>query len=217
MAQELGRIEKPEAEGFKPERKIYLVPLIFAPAEPPADFAELLARYWATADEQVVRLEGRIGEVKHVYMEMVDKGGEEGLRLAEQISAGASGLARVRMERGATFEALEDSETLAEAMDWERCLFVGLTSRRASEYVANAYQEASKKRYELMAKRFDETLKQGEAGLAFLNERHRVQFPEDIRVFFVAPPALDQVHRWLRDHRERAAAGDEPGGEDKEA
>jgi hypothetical protein len=26
-----------------------------------------------------------------------------------------------------------------------------------------------------------------------------VQFPQDIEVFSVAPPALDEIHRWLRD------------------
>jgi hypothetical protein len=26
-----------------------------------------------------------------------------------------------------------------------------------------------------------------------------VQFPEDIEVFSVAPPALDEIHRWQRE------------------
>jgi len=26
-----------------------------------------------------------------------------------------------------------------------------------------------------------------------------VQFPPDIEVFSVAPPVLDEIHRWLRD------------------
>ncbi len=211
MAQELGRLERPEAAPFRAERKIYLISLVFAPPNPPADYLEILKRYWSGADEHIGRLEARIGEVKHVYMELADRGGEEGLKLAEQISAGAAGIARSRTERGATFEALEDPETLAEAMDWERCLFVGLMSRKATDYVTQAYREASRRRYELMAKRIDETLKQGEAGLAFLGERHRVQFPESIRVFYVAPPALDEVHRWLRDYQQQPPQPAKPG------
>ncbi len=203
MAQELGRLERPEAAPFRAERKIYLISLIFAPPNPPADYLEILQRYWSGADEHIGRLEARIGEVKHIYMELADRGGEEGLKLAEQISAGAASIARSRTERGAVFEALEDQETLAEAMDWERCLFVGLMSRKATDYVTQAYREASRRRYEIMAKRIDETLKEGEAGLAFLGERHRVQFPENIRVFYVAPPALDEVHRWLRDYQQQ--------------
>jgi hypothetical protein len=204
MAQELGRIEKPEADAFKLERRIYLIPLIFAPAEPPAEYAALLERFWSGADEQVSRLEARLGPVNHVYMELVDQGGEAGLTIAGQISPGAAKVAKERVDRGAVFQALEDGETLAEATDWERCLMIGLASRAASEYVSKAYQEAGNRRYRLMAQRLDETLKDGESGIAFLSERHRLQFPDTIRVFYVAPPALDEIHRWLRSYRERA-------------
>jgi hypothetical protein len=43
------------------------------------------------------------------------------------------------------------------------------------------------------------TLKDGEAGILFISEGHRVQFPADMQVFFVAPPALDALRRWLDD------------------
>ncbi|MHB1007113.1 MAG: hypothetical protein ACYC3S_15955 [Chloroflexota bacterium] len=227
MSQELGKVERPEAAPFKLERKVYLVPLVLGPADPPADYKSLIARYWAGAGQHVARLEDRIGTVNHIYVELDDQAGEEGLKIAEQISAGAASVARGRVERGARFEALEDSETLAETMDWERCLLVGLASRKASEYVSEAYREASNRRYELMAKRLDATMGAGEAALAFLTEHHRLQFPENVRVFYVAPPALDEVHRWLRTYRERPqehppesptreagpAQGDTPGGE----
>jgi hypothetical protein len=29
-----------------------------------------------------------------------------------------------------------------------------------------------------------------------ISERHQVQFPTDIEVFYVAPPALDEFRRW---------------------
>jgi hypothetical protein len=35
--------------------------------------------------------------------------------------------------------------------------------------------------------------------LLFIREGHLVQFPQDIEVFMVAPPALDEIHRWARD------------------
>lgn len=209
MSQELGKIEKPEAEPFKKERKVYLVPLIPAPQEPPADFAAILERYWNGADEGVQRLEWRIGEVKHVLMETIDRGGEAGLTLAEQLHPGAAKLAARRVERGASFVPLEDPETFAEVLDWERCLFVGLVSRKVADQVSNAYQDASRRRYEAMGKRLNDTLKDGEAALLFLSERHRLQFPEGIQVFYVSPPALDEVHRWQREYRERRMAEEE--------
>ena len=38
-----------------------------------------------------------------------------------------------------------------------------------------------------------------EAGLLFIREEHSVQFPSDIEVFSIFPPALDEIHRWYRD------------------
>ena len=35
--------------------------------------------------------------------------------------------------------------------------------------------------------------------MLFISEGHGVQFPSDIQVFFVAPPALDAVKRWIND------------------
>jgi hypothetical protein len=50
-----------------------------------------------------------------------------------------------------------------------------------------------------MAKRISETLKEDEAGLLFIREEHSVQFPGDVEVFSIFPPALDEIHRWYRD------------------
>jgi len=65
--------------------------------------------------------------------------------------------------------------------------------------VSEFYVEAAKKRNEFMAKKISETLKDDEAGLLFIREEHSVQFPSDIEVFSIFPPALDEIHRWYRD------------------
>ena len=31
-----------------------------------------------------------------------------------------------------------------------------------------------------------------------MREGHQLQFPSDIEVFYVAPPALDEIKRWSR-------------------
>jgi len=68
-----------------------------------------------------------------------------------------------------------------------------------AQVISDFFTESMKKRYEHIAKIIDETLKEDEAALLFIREGHRVQFPSDIEVFSVAPPALDDIHRWLRD------------------
>jgi hypothetical protein len=31
-------------------------------------------------------------------------------------------------------------------------------------------------------------------------EGHHIQFPQDMRIFYVSPPSLDEIKRWLRDY-----------------
>lgn len=213
MSTELGKIERPEAEQFKGQRKIYLVPLIFEPRQPAKDYAELYERYWTGVREHLLKLEGRIGSIARIYHEAVGFTGEEGLAEAEKLNTKSASIARSKVEAGATFEALEDEELVTETFDWQRCLMVGLENRKVADQIWGYYNEAVRKRYEVMAKRIDETLKPEEAGLLFISEDHRVQFPTDIRVFYVAPPALDEIHRWLRDQRNRPKQEGAEGGE----
>lgn len=205
---ELGRMERPEAEPYRAQRKVYLVPLVYTPKEPPADYVAALTRYWSGVREHLRRLEERIGAVRRVYHQFVPIAGPEGLQEAEQVNPRSFEIAAQRLEAGATFEALEDAETLAEATDWERCLMIGLTSQKVASHAWQAYREAGQRRYQHMVQRIDETLQPGEAGLLFMLEEHSLQFPPGLQVFYIAPPALDEVHRWVRDHSRRAAAAE---------
>jgi hypothetical protein len=210
---ELGRVERPEAEPFRAERKLYLVPLVYSPKEPPADYVATLARYWGGVREHVRRLEERIGAVRRVYHESVPIGGPEGLKLVEQLNVRSHEIASQKVEAGAMLEALEDAELLAEVVDWQRCMMVGLSSAKVANQVWTAYREANKQRGEHLAKRIDETLGPGEAGLLFILEEHSLQFPQGIQVFYVAPPALDEVHRWIRDHSHRGEQAESGEGQ----
>jgi hypothetical protein len=205
MSTEIGKIEKPEAEPFRGERRLYLVPLVFAPDKPPADYTDMYERYWKGVEQHVSHLENRIGSIAHIYHESIPWEGDDGLKALEQVSPKSFAVAKRRVEAGGHFEALEDAELLAETSDWQRCLMIGLQSRKAGDQVWSAYDEASRKRYEHMIERIEATLKPGEAGLLFVGERHRLQFPPDVRVFYVAPPALDEIDRWLRDRTSFAA------------
>ena len=121
------------------------------------------------------------------------------MKVVEKLNPSSYQIAKNKCDNGAVFEAIEGEELFEEAMDWERCLLVGFVSEKVASKVSEFYVEAAKKRYEFMAKRINETLKDNEAGLLFIREGHRVQFPSDVEVFSVFPPALDEIHRWLRD------------------
>ena len=198
MAQ-IGKIEKPATEGFKEKRKVYLVPLIYSSDNAPPEYKEKCHLYWQQVAEQLSNLETKIGRVNRVYHESISLSGEDGMKFAEKLNLDSYQIVKNKCDNGASFEAIEDNALLQEALDWERCFLVGFMTEKVTSKVFEFYVEASTKRYEFMAKKITETLKDNEAGLLFIREEHRLQFPSDIEVISVFPPTLDEIHRWLRD------------------
>lgn len=204
MSEQISKIEKPSVEQYLYERKLYFIPLIFSPMEPPADLLEKINRYWDQVEEQVANLELKLGYVSKVYHELVPVGGEEGVKGIEELNKGAYMITRKRLDKGAELQPIEEGELLAEFMDWNRCMAVGLHSQKAITVVYESYMEVHKKRNTHIAKQIDETLKDGEAGILLMREGHQIQFPTNIQVFYIAPPSLDDIKRWLRERESEA-------------
>ncbi len=223
MAEQLGKIEKLEVEHFRQGKKLYLVPLIYSSNEAPDEYKEKCSRYWQQVAEQLNNLASKIGKVDRVYHESIFQSGEDGMKAVERLNPSSYQIAKSQSDSGAILETIEEKELFEEVMDWQRCLMLGFVSEKVASKVSEFYVEAAKKRNELIAKKISETLKDNEAGLLFITEGHSVQFPIGIEVFSVFPPALDEIHRWLRDQarpgieKVEEKAEEEAKGEAKEA
>jgi hypothetical protein len=198
MAQELGKIEKPSAEEYRAARKLFFVPLLFTPRQLEGELFEKVFKYWDQVESQLSNLELKLGIVKKVYHELVPVGGEEGSKIIEELNSTSYGIVKARVDKGAQLEPLEDADLLTESMDWTKCLAVGLQNQKVFDKVYEAYLQAQTKRNEHIAKMINDTLKEGEVGILLMREGHQVQFPADIEVFYVSPPGLDEIKRWLR-------------------
>ena len=209
MAQELGKIEKPSVEGFKAARKLFFVPLLFTPKQLEGELFEKVFKYWDQVESQLSNLELKLGIVKKVYHELVPVGGEEGGKIIEELNSTSYGIVKARLDKGAQLEPLEDADLLTESMDWTKCLALGLQNQKVFDKVYESYIQAYKKRNEHIAKMIDETLKESEVGILLMREGHQVQFPADIEVFYVSPPGLDEIKRWIR--TKEVEAEKEPG------
>ena len=203
MAEQIGRIEKPSAERFKQGKKLYLVPLIYSNKDAPPEYRERIGHYWQQVVEQLINLEAKVGKISRVYHETISQSGEDGMRVVEKVNPDSYQIVKGKCDNGAVFEAIEEKELFEEVMDWERCILLGFASGKVASKVSEFYVEALRKRYEFMAKGIGDTLKGNEAGLLFITENHRLQFPADIEVFNVFPPTLDEIHRWLRDRAKK--------------
>jgi len=199
MTEQLGKVEKPEAERFTGKRKLYLIPLIFAGKKASPEYAAKFKLYWEQVGEHVANLESKIGRVSHIYHESITVAGKDGLKAIEKLNPSSGRIAKEKCQSGAVLEVTEDKELDEESLDWERFLLMGFISQKVAKMVSEFYVEASRKRYEHIARRIDETLKANEVGILFIREGHLVQFPQDIEVFSVVPPALDEIHRWQRE------------------
>ncbi len=198
MSEKLGKIEKPSVEEYRSGRKLLFVPLIFTPAEPRADFLELVNRYWSQVEAQISKLEATLSEVNKVYHELIPVGGKEGMKAIEELNSGSYQIAAARSKKGAELQPFENIEVLTEFMDWSKCLAAGLQNSGVVSKVYESITEAQKRRNSHLAKQIDDTLKKDEIGMLLMREGHQVQVPPDIQFFYIAPPSLDEIKRWLR-------------------
>ena len=215
MTQELGRINRPTVEQYRGRRKLILVPLVYSPAADEPDGAAALQNYWEQAQTQAAALETALGGLQHVYHESVTAGESEGL---EQLRAGdlrSHAFVSLKCESGAVLEATEDIEILLETLDLQRFLMIPMASPTVASRLQEWHAEANHRRYEHIADRIDSTLDEDGVGLLLISERHQVQFPPDIEVFYVSPPALDEFRRWLQNWaaRQQQAAVDAAGSQ----
>ena len=146
MSEALGQIQKPSVEEFKGGKRLFFVPLIYCGKEAPAEYVEKFNEYWKQVEEQIRNLEMKLGKVQVILHEFVAAGGEEGVQGIKDLNEKSYKLAKKRIAQGAQVEALEDSELLAEMMDWSRCISVGLQSHKALASVYDSYVEVSKSR-----------------------------------------------------------------------
>ena len=210
MTQELGRIDRPSAEQYRGRRKLMLVPLVYSPAADEPEGAAALQNYWEQMQTQVAALENALGGLQRIYHESVAAGGDEGM---EQLQAGdrrSYAFVAGKREGGAVLEATENLEVLLETLDLQRCLMIPLTSPAVASRLQEWLAATNRRRYEHIASRIDETLTGDGAGLLLISERHQVQIPGDIEVFYVSPPALDGFRRWFQNWaaRQQQAATD---------
>jgi hypothetical protein len=206
MSEELGKVEKPEVSSFKQKRRLLQVPTIYSSKDSPAEYVELYGKYWQQVKEQVNKLENSLGSVTVIFHENLAKGGEEGLKIMQAINTHTYEMVNPKYQAGIKLVCIEDNDTLEEVMDWEHCMLMGFISNKVANMVYGFYTDASRKRCEFIAKAINDNLRDGDVALLFIREGHMVQFPTDIDIFSVSPPALDEIKRWSRAQRENNEA-----------
>ena len=166
----------------------------------PEEAQELVEKYWSEVRDSVGNLERSLGTVTKVYHEMICSAADEGLQQIEVLNPNACTLVRAMCQSSASVRSLEDAELVAEHSDWQRILAMGPASQKMLQASIQGYHETLAGRYQAIAERISEDLVENECAVLFIREDHKVQFPTDLQVFYVAPPSLDALKRWLDDY-----------------
>jgi hypothetical protein len=199
---ELGRIEKPEVEGFKGKRKLYCVTSLYATEFSEGDLLSLINRFWDEVSRQIERLEFA-GEVKKIFVENIYAHGEEGLEILKRLNEKAFAIVKNRIDKGAIFLPLEREEIFGPYMDWANCLSV-IRTKEVFEKIYGFYKDLHERRIKYIQNLIETNLLDGEAGLLIMDDedRMKIQLPPDIEVFLVTPPSYDDILKWLRKRME---------------
>jgi hypothetical protein len=208
MSEELGKIEKPPVDDFKGGRKLFFVPLVISTRELPQEYTDKCLRYWEQVETQISSLELKLGNLSRIFHELISEGGDKGVQTIEELKLSSLQIVRNGITRGALLESIEDADILTELMDWSRCLSLGLQSKKVFSRIYDSYNEVHARRNEYISKKIQETLKENETAMLIMAEGHHVKFPEDVKLFYIAPPALDEIKRWLRDYDAQLKAGE---------
>ena len=159
---------------------------------------KIFNKYWKQVNDQISDLELKLGPISRIYHELITSVGEDGLKGLKNLSKNSFDIVEKRIGKGSQLEPTEDVELLTEFMDWNRCLAIGLQNQKVLEKVYESYTEASKNSEEFILNNIDETLKPDEIGILFMGENYKIKFPAGVEVFYVSPPAFDEIKHWLR-------------------
>ena len=212
MSQELGRLDRPSALQYVGKKKLLLVPLIQTPNVEDPDVVDILDRFWLQAEQQIDSLSSALGPILYIFHETVTEDGDSGLKQLEMFSSGSYGLVKSKIQSGSSMIAIEDPELLMENLDLRRLMMMPLSSPKVAQRIQEWLSESSKIRTDGIADKIHGHIQSNEVGILLISDGHGVQFPSDLEVFYVAPPALDDFRQWfqnwMRKQREEYSSKD---------
>ncbi len=196
---ELGQITKPNVEDFAGRRKLYCVANIYPIEDAPEDYKELVSKYWDEVVQQIDKIEAA-GKTRKIFCEIISEQSEEAFGVLNRINEKLLQIVRKKLDEGGTLIPLENPEILGPYTDWGNCLRVVFT-KEVFDKILEFYKEFSEKRFQHIMEVIDGNLLEAEAGLLIMKDedRAKLQFPGDVEVFLITPPAYDDVVRWFRD------------------
>jgi len=172
----------------------------------PEDYDEKSEEFWCYVEEKLNPLSKR---VRKVYHELLDRGGEEGMKvLSTCLDERSYRIVKKLVGDGAELQATEDPLLVSEASSWLEMM----GSNPNLGVIRDLYNENLRERDGYISRIVDQTLKDGEVGVIFLEPTHKLILPEDVKVVKMCrfDPG-DYLNVWLQKLRLMGAGGTRGG------
>jgi len=204
MGKVLGSVGKLSVEHFKTsKRKLYFVPLIFSRknsgAKLPEDYTKKFIAYWNEVKNHIDDLQQKMGKVNKIYHELVTLEGEKGVEGLKEINEKSYQIVKELYQKGTKLELIEDENLLTESEDWLRCLVTYPRTPSVFSKIYDFYLKIMQKRKKYITQKIDKTLLSSQTGILFIREDINIELPQDIEIFKISPPVLDDIHLILRE------------------
>jgi hypothetical protein len=166
----------------------------------PEDYDERSEEFWSYVEEKLKPLSR---QVRRIYLESLDKGGDEGMKAVKAILDGRSlQIVEMLVENGAGLHATEDPVLVLETLSWLEMM----ENNPDLSVIGEMCQESLKERDNHIAKVIGQTLRDGEIGVIFIEPTHRISFPEDIKIIKMCRfDPSDYLNIWLQKLKLREA------------
>ena len=215
---ELGKIEKPEANSFKENRKLYVVPTL--PFEELAQEMDIdrakVERFWGEVREKIEYFRSTYGNISRVYVESMDEDETKGIEFFERLGKESNHYKFLKnlTDAGAKLKGIDSITSLRrtkllydeysisfspETEDIHKGFYgKDIDFNKWREYLVKMIQETQDGIGKHATGIIGE-LPENTNGVLIFTDGRPIEYPAGIDVFQIRPPAFDELAKLLRD------------------
>ncbi len=148
-------------------------------SEIPEDFDVRSEEFWNYVES---KLKPFVGHIHKVYYESLYKGGEEGMKILNSFNNRDYSIIKELVEKGAKLQETEDRLLVLETQAW-----LEQARSKSDIIIKEMYDKCIGDRSKHISNVIDQTLKDNEIGIIFIESGYKLNLPEDIRVIKMCP------------------------------
>jgi hypothetical protein len=141
----------------------------------PEDFIQKTSEFWNYVNERLAKLSGKIDRI---YRDGICRDAREALSQLCSMDSENCLAVKCLVENGARFVATEDPILVGESESWATML----KNQQSNSVIRELFQENLEERIRYISNRIEQTLKNNEIGVLFLEPNLRVELSKDIKI-----------------------------------